>query len=406
MFSHYRKSFYYALVVAVFVVVFGSGFYFGKKSAPSINEVALLNKTAPAGIETDFEAFWKTWTVLNEKFVSKKKIPTDQEKVWGAISGLTKSFDDPYTVFFPPVESKAFAEDIKGEFGGVGMEIGLRDEVLTVVSPLKGSPAEKAGIRAGDRIFKIDDKITTDMAVDAAVKLIRGEKGTAVKLSIVRNGDSKPIEISITRDTINIPTIDTKLRDDGVFVISLYSFSENSPNLFAKALREFIVSGSDKLVLDLRGNPGGYLEAAVDMASWFLPAGKIIVREDLGKNQEEEVYRSRGYDIFNDKLKMVILINRGSASASEILTGALLEHGKAVVVGERSFGKGSVQELVKITPETSLKVTIARWLTPNGLSISEGGITPTFVATTSEKDLIAGKDVQMEKAVEILLKKS
>ncbi|MFA6077661.1 MAG: S41 family peptidase [Candidatus Paceibacterota bacterium] len=406
MFSRYRKSFYYALVVAVFVVVFGSGFYFGKKSSPSIDEVALLNKTAPAGIETDFEAFWKTWTVLNEKFVSKKKIPTDQEKVWGAISGLTKSFDDPYTVFFPPVESKAFAEDIKGEFGGVGMEIGLRDEVLTVVSPLKGSPAEKAGIRAGDRIFKIDDKITTDMAVDAAVKLIRGEKGTAVKLSIVRNGDSKPIEISITRDTINIPTIDTKLRDDGVFVISLYSFSENSPNLFAKALREFIVSGSDKLVLDLRGNPGGYLEAAVDMASWFLPAGKIIVREDLGKNQEEEVYRSRGYDIFNDKLKMVILINRGSASASEILTGALLEHGKAVVVGERSFGKGSVQELVKITPETSLKVTIARWLTPNGLSISEGGITPTFVATTSEKDLIAGKDVQMEKAVEILLKKS
>lgn len=406
MFSHYRKSFYYALVVAVFAIVFGSGFYFGKKSTPSIEEVSLLNKTAPAGIEADFEAFWKTWTVLNEKFVSKKKIPTDEEKVWGAISGLTKSFDDPYTVFFPPVESKAFAEDIKGEFGGVGMEIGLRDEVLTVVSPLKGSPAERAGIRAGDRIFKIDDKITTDMAVDAAVKLIRGEKGTAVKLSIVRNGDSKPIEISITRDTINIPTIDTKLREDGVFVISLYSFSENSPGLFAKALREFIVSGSDKLVLDLRGNPGGYLEAAVDMASWFLPAGKIIVREDLGKNQEEEVYRSRGYDIFNDKLKMVILINRGSASASEILTGALLEHGKAVVVGERSFGKGSVQELVKITPETSLKVTIARWLTPNGLSISEGGITPTFVATTSEKDLIAGKDTQMEKAVEILLKKS
>lgn len=406
MFSHYQKSFYYALVVAVFVVVFGSGFYFGKKSSPSIDEVALLNKTAPAGIETDFEAFWKTWTVLNEKFVSKKKIPTDQEKVWGAISGLTKSFDDPYTVFFPPVESKAFAEDIKGEFGGVGMEIGLRDEVLTVVSPLKGSPAEKAGIRAGDRIFKIDDKITTDMAVDAAVKLIRGEKGTAVKLTIVRNGDAKPLEISITRDTINIPTIDTKLRDDGVFVISLYSFSENSPNLFAKALREFIVSGSDKLILDLRGNPGGYLEAAVDMASWFLPAGKIIVREDLGKNQEEEVYRSRGYDIFNDKLKMVILINRGSASASEILTGALLEHGKAVVVGERSFGKGSVQELVKITPETSLKVTIARWLTPNGVSISEGGITPTFVATTSEKDLIEGEDTQMEKAVEILLKKS
>ena len=244
------------------------------------------------------------------------------------------------------------------------------------------------------------------MAVDAAVKLIRGEKGTSVKLLIVRNGDVKPIEISVVRDTINIPTIDTKLRSDGIFIISLYSFSENSPSLFTKALREFVISGSDKLILDLRGNPGGYLEASVDMASWFLPTGKVIVREDFGKKQKEEVYRSKGYDIFSDKLKMVILINRGSASASEILTGALSEHGKATVVGERSFGKGSVQELVNITNDTSLKITIARWLTPNGKSISEEGITPTYVATSSEKDLKDGRDVQLEKAVEILLKKS
>ncbi len=406
MFLHYRKYFYAVLFGVVFAVVFGSGFYFGKQSSSDTKEISLANTNLPPGVETDFDSFWKAWSVLDEKFVSKNKMPTDQEKVYGAIAGLTESFGDPYTVFFPPVESKAFAEDIKGEFGGVGMEIGLRDEVITVVSPLKDSPAERAGIRAGDKIFKIDDKPTSEMTVDAAVKLIRGEKGTSVKLSIFRNGDAKPTEISVVRDTINIPTIKTNLRKDGIFVISLYSFSENSPALFTKALREFITSGSDKLILDLRGNPGGYLEASVDMASWFLPAGKVIVREDFGKKQKEEVYRSRGYDIFSDKLKMVILINRGSASASEILTGALSEHGKAIVVGERSFGKGSVQELVKITEDTSLKVTIARWLTPNGVSISEGGITPEFVATSSEKDLKDGIDTQLEKAVEILLKKS
>jgi carboxyl-terminal processing protease len=406
MFLHYRKSFYAVLFGVVFAVIFSSGFYFGKQSVLESKEISLLNKELPAGVETDFASFWKVWSILDEKFVSKKEMPTDQEKVYGAIAGLTKSFGDPYTVFFPPVEAKAFAEDIKGEFGGVGMEIGLRDEVLTVVSPLKDSPAERAGIKAGDKIFKIDDKTTTDMAVDAAVKLIRGEKGTSVKLLIIRNGDVKPIEISVVRDTINIPTIDTKLRSDGIFIISLYSFSENSPSLFTKALREFVISGSDKLILDLRGNPGGYLEASVDMASWFLPAGKVVVREDFGKKKGEEVYRSKGYDIFSDKLKMVILINRGSASASEILTGALSEHGKAIVVGERSFGKGSVQELVNITNDTSLKITIARWLTPNGKSISEEGITPTYVATSSEKDLKDGRDVQLEKAVEILLKKS
>jgi carboxyl-terminal processing protease len=406
MLHHYRKSFYSALAIVIFALVFASGFYFGEKSVSGRAEISLSNMKTPPGVETDFDPFWKAWAVINEKFVTKKKMPTDQEKVWGAISGLTKSLGDPYTVFFPPVESKAFAEDIKGEFGGVGMEVGLRDELLTVVSPLKDSPAEHAGIKAGDRILKIDDKPTNDMAVDEAVKLIRGEKGTAVKLVISRNGDAKLLEFSVVRDTINIPTIDTKLREDGIFVISLYSFSENSPNLFTKALREFVTSGSDKLVLDLRGNPGGYLEAAVDMASWFLPAGKVIVREDMGKNQEEQVYRSKGYDIFSDRLKMAVLINRGSASASEILTGALSEHGKAIVVGERSFGKGSVQELVKITPETSLKVTIARWLTPNGTSISEGGITPSIVATTTEKDFISGRDTQMEAAVEILLKKS
>lgn len=239
------------------------------------------------------------------------------------------------------------------------------------------------------------------MTVEDAIAIIRGPKGTKVILTIKQNGDTK--DVAIERDTIVIPTIDTKLRDDGVFVISLYNFSSNSATLFRGALREFILSGSDKLLLDLRNNPGGYLEAATDMASFFLPAGKTIVTEDSGTKAPQKSDRSKGYDVFTDKLKMVVLINEGSASASEILAGALREHGVAKLVGEKSYGKGSVQELVEITPETSLKVTVARWLTPNGNWISGKGITPDVEVKFTKKDADKKIDPQMDKAVEILL---
>ncbi len=205
------------------------------------------------------------------------------------------------------------------------------------------------------------------------------------------------------RDIINIPTINTRELPGGIFVIELYSFSAQSPNLFRGALREFMLSKSDKLILDLRNNPGGYLEAAIDMASWFLPSNKVVVREDFGTSQKERVYRSKGYDVFNENLKFVILIDGGSASASEILAGALAEHNRAILVGTKTFGKGSVQELVDITKETSLKITIARWLTPNGQSISDGGVTPHHIVEYTAADREAGRDPQLDKAVEVLL---
>jgi carboxyl-terminal processing protease len=185
-------------------------------------------------------------------------------------------------------------------------------------------------------------------------------------------------------------------------VLELYNFSAQSPRLFRNALRDFVASGSDKLIVDLRGNPGGFLEAAVELASWFLPPGKPVVIEDFGKQGERRVHRSRGYNVFNENLKMVILINNGSASASEIFAGALREHGRAKLVGTQTFGKGSVQELVKITPETSLKVTVARWLTPNGVSISEGGLTPDIEVKMTPEDAKKKRDPQMEKAIELL----
>lgn len=404
--KQYQKSFGSALIVVALVVAsFFTGKTVGLSAARPVDSVSLANKETSKPVDVDFAPFWETWQILQEKFVpaSTTDIATNQEKVWGSIQGLASSLGDPYTVFLPPVENEIFESDVRGNFEGVGMEVALRDGVLTVVSPLKGTPAYKAGIKSGDKIIKIDGKSTYNTSVDESVALIRGKKGTAVVFSIVREGVEEPLEISVLRDVIDIPTIDTQLRSDGVFVISLYNFSASSPELFRKALREFIDSRTDKLVLDLRGNPGGYLEAAISMASWFLPSGKIVVQEDFGTKQEKTIYRSSGYDIFNDKLKFVILIDGGSASASEILAGALREHNIAKLVGAKTFGKGSVQQLIPITPETSLKVTIAHWLTPEGRSISQSGIEPDVAVKITPEDVKAGRDPQKEKAVELLL---
>jgi carboxyl-terminal processing protease len=350
----------------------------------------------------DFGIFWDVWNLINEKYVSLNSA-TDQEKVWGAIDGLVGSLDDPYTVFFPPKEAEYFKSEIQGSFSGVGIEIGMNDKTLTVIAPLKGTPADKAGVLAGDMIVEIDGTPTSGLTIDESVDLIRGETGTPVVLTILREKEKEPLKIEIKRDTINIPTINTEKREDGVFVITLYSFSANSPYLFRDAMREFVESGYDKLILDLRNNPGGFLEASIDMASWFLPAGKPIVRETSrdGKGSEK-IYRSKGYNIFNKNLKFAIIINQGSASASEILAGALSEYGKATLVGEKSFGKGSVQELVPIGDKASLKITIARWLTPNGISISKNGLTPDVEVEFTKEDFEAGVDPQLDKAVELL----
>jgi carboxyl-terminal processing protease len=397
------------IVVAILALTFFIGVSVGKKQdRPVVQNITLDNRELGMPVDVDFAPFWKAWSVIQEKYVaasSTAKVISDQEKVWGAIEGLASSLKDPYTVFLPPVESEIFESDVRGNFEGVGMEIGIRDGVLTVVAPLKGTPAYNAGIKSGDKIIKIGESSTYNMTTDEAVSAIRGKKGTSISLTIVREGTEEPIVISVVRAVIDIPTINSELRSDGVFVIELYNFSANSPNLFRNALRKFVESRSDKLLLDLRGNPGGYLEAAIDMASWFLPPGKVIVREDFDGKREEIVHRSRGYDIFNEKLKFVILVDGGSASASEILAGALQEHGVAKLVGEKTFGKGSVQELVKITPETSLKVTIARWLTPNGISISSEGVRPDTEVKVVKEDVEKGKDLQKEKAIQILLTK-
>lgn len=359
------------------------------------------NDRQPSGV--DVSPLWLAWNLLEENYIpthSSSTIPTDKERLYGAIKGLTESYGDPYTVFLEPSDAQVFQEDISGSFGGVGMELGFKDGQVVVVAPLKDSPAERAGMQTGDAVLEVDGESTAGFGVEDAVKVIRGLKGTPVVLTVGREGESEPLTITIVRDTISIPIIETTNRGDGIFIIDLYSFSANSPALFQQALREFFESGATKLVLDLRGNPGGYLEAAVQMASFFLPVGDVVVTEDFQGNQDNRVHRSVGYNVFtNKKLSMVILVNEGSASASEILAGALQQHGVAKLVGTRTFGKGSVQELIELGGGAELKVTVARWLTPNGSSISDGGLTPDIEKDRSLENVQAGKDPQLDAAV-------
>ncbi len=409
--SDSRKRLVYSVLTLLiiggsFLIGYRTGFA-GKSQVSS--QLSVQNSLPTENIGADFYPFWKAWQLLDEKFAptstSTNAKGTSQERIWGAISGMVDSLGDPYTVFLPPEEAKIFESDISGNFEGVGMEIGVRDGVLTVIAPLKGTPAFRAGIKPADIILKIDGVTTEKLNADQAVKLIRGKVGTKVMLTILHEKSETPVEVAVTRAVIDIPTIESELRADGIFVIRLYSFSSNSPDLFRSALREFVRTGSDKLIIDLRGNPGGFLEAAVDMASWFLPTGKVVVSESYKDGRDPIIHRSRGYDIFDSKLKTAILIDRGSASAAEILAGALSENGVATLVGTTSFGKGSVQELIKITPDSSLKVTVAQWLTPNGHSISAAGLKPDIEVSATEDDVKKGRDPQLVSAVQFLLKK-
>lgn len=395
-----------ALVLAT--ASFFSGLHIGSGELDRVQAEAGLfsffsSKTAPAN-DADLSEFWRVWNLLDQKFVTSTttKTLTTQEKIEGAISGLVKSYGDPYTVFLPPEEAGMFEEDISGNFSGVGMEVGLREGVVTVIAPLPDTPASKAGVLPQDVIVKIDGKVTDGMNIDEAVRLIRGEAGTEVVLTIYREGELEFLTIPIVRDTIAIPTVKTSVEGD-VFVISLYSFNALAEMRMQEALREYVTSGKRKLILDLRGNPGGFLQSSVSIASYFLPAGAPIVREGFGEGKDEEVYRSLGRDLREYAPEaMVVLVDGGSASASEILAGALQEHGVATLMGEQTYGKGSVQELISLPTGSSLKVTIARWFTPDGVSISEGGLTPDIVIERTPQQIIEGVDPQLEGAVKYL----
>lgn len=394
----------YLVLAAVFLLglSFAGGIYYGYGNRPAVEKVLHVfgQQQPPQFSDVDFNLFWDVWSRLEEKYVDRAKIDR-KNLVYGAAQGLVRALKDPYTEFLPPADTKQFQEDIKGSFSGIGAEIGIRKGTLTVIAPLKDSPAERAGLKAGDKIFKINDTLTGELSLDEAVRLIRGPQGTEVRLTILRDSFDKTKEFKIVRDVIKVKILETEKKPDGIFVIKLHSFTENAGYEFRKAVQEFYDSGSKKLILDLRNDPGGFLVVSVDIAGWFLPPGDIVVRERTADGSEE-LYRSSGYRLL-ENVPLVVLVNEGSASASEIVAGALRDARGAKLVGTKTFGKGSVQEVVALKGGSSLKVTIAKWLTPKGEEINGKGLEPDVkVELPKEEDQDPKKDLIMEKGVEVL----
>ncbi len=360
-----------------------------------------LNATSDTSV--DLTDFWKAYNALEANFVethASSTLPSTADKLWGSIKGLADSYGDPYTVFLPPKEAKQFSENISGNFSGVGMEIDIKNGVLTVIAPLKGTPAEEAGIEALDQIVAIDGKPTDGLALDELISRIRGPAGTVVAFTIVRG--EKRFDLSVVRRNIQVPEeADTFGAATGVYTIALYEFTGNSADLFDAAFERFKRSGSQRLLIDLRGDPGGYLDAAVAIAGHFLPKGTLVVSEDHEGKAPADRHTSPGPDDLPAGTAVAVLIDQGSASASEILAGALQDHHAATLIGAKSFGKGSVQELIDID-HGALKVTVARWLTPSGRSISDGGLTPDLAVARTDADAAAKKDPQLARAVEFL----
>jgi len=377
------------LVILAIFGSFGLGFFSGKMDCPPL---------PPA--DADLTLFWETWHTLEDRFADKDKI--DHKKmVYGAISGMVSSLGDPYTSFFDPPDTKQFVEDTSGSFEGVGMEIGIKQHQLQVVSPLENSPAKKAGIRAGDAIIKIDDKPASGLTTDEAVKLIRGTKGTTVVLTLYREEWKETKDFKITRDVIVVPSLKWEIKEGDVAYIQLYQFTEKASNDFKAAAVDIVGSPAKRIILDVRNNPGGYLSVSQDIAGLFLKKGEVVTHEKSSNEDDNMDYLSEGPSLL-EKYPMVVLINEGSASASEILAGALRDNRGIKLVGKKSFGKGSVQQLVPFSDGSSLKVTIAKWYTPKGDQISEIGLAPDVEVEKTVEDEDKGKDPQLDKAIEIV----
>lgn len=405
-YKHFNTRLKYVYIGVIAVFFFALGYVFANFSTgPSRIFSSAAASDTPIELPKILEEVKK---VLDNNFISWKAsstLPTAEDLSYGMIKGYVDSYKDPYTEFFTPSESKQFEENIKGSFGGIGAYIGYKDSNSVIISTIKDSPAEKAGIKSGDVIISVNGSSTQGMSSDAVVGLVRGEIGSKVILEVLHKEEAKTSKINITRQEIKIPILDTETKGD-VFIIHFYSFTADSATKFESALQEFLKSGKSKLIIDLRGNGGGYLDSAVDISSFFLPADKVIVTEKSSKNGSDQQNYSKGFNYFNSNLKLVVLIDGGSASASEILAGALKDNGIATIVGEKSFGKGSVQQLIKLSDGSDIKVTVAKWFTPNGVNISENGIVPDIVATSSvplktDKD---GKtiDTQLLKAIDII----
>ena len=394
------------LAVLIFLAVAGAstgGYYLGYQTGldetRNITIEGLTGAETPEGIGADFGIFWEAWDTIKKAYIRGGELD-DQKLIYGAIRGLTEALDDPNTVFLSPEDSEKFSEDIQGSFGGIGAEIDVRDGQLVVVAPLKNTPAERAGLKSGDQILEIDGRPTEELTVDEAVKLIRGELGTTVTLTIGREEWNEPNEISIVRENIQIPTVEWEMKEGNIIYLKLYSFTANAPQAFYQAVLQGLQARGKGMVLDLRNNPGGYLDVSVNLAGWFLDRGDVVVIERFSSG-EEKVFRARGNEALAN-FPVVVLVNEGSASASEILAGSLRINRDTELVGEKSFGKGTVQELEELSDGSTLKVTIANWLLADGTLIEGNGLEPDYPIPLTGEDTQSGRDPQLERAIELV----
>jgi len=410
-----RKGLFLFLSIILAVGIFTAGFYSGKNN-PSVVENAvdqiitggstkIVTGTKPSDL--DFSLFWEAWEIVDDKHIYESD---NEERVEGAISGMLRSLDDPYSVYLTPLTNKRFLEDLEGHFDGIGAEIAIRDGYLTIVAPLEDSPAEKSGIKPKDIILQIDGKDTSEMAFDESIMNIRGEKGSTVVLNVIHDGETEPVDVPIIRDTIMVSSVDeiTYIGDNNsIAVIKMNQFAKDSVSILKENAKEISKKGSKAIIIDLRNNPGGLLETAIDVVSLFiaddlsnykekdLKNGVVVIEESKNKNHTN--FERTKDQLFS--LPIVVLQNEGSASASEIFAGAIKDYDRGQIVGKTSFGKGSVQNLEELSNEGSVKVTIAKWLTPLGTTIDGKGIDPDVII---EEDETEERDPFIEKAVELL----
>lgn len=406
--ARFKKYIGVYFAVILFVAAFGLGLLTGqmlivKRQTTdadgniSISKVLNLNRSINKSDSVDFAQFWDVWDTIKEKYV--KKDVSDADMFYGAIQGLVYSLGDPYSMYMIPTVADEFAKDLSGEFEGIGAEIGIKGDQLMVVSPLADSPAEHAGLRPGDKILAIDATSTYGMDVNTAVGHIRGKAGSIVTLTISRDGLGDAFDVKITRQKINVPSVEFSWKGDKLAYIRILQFNEDTESLFDKYVDKLTKEGAKGLVLDLRNNPGGFLEAAVSMASEWVNTG-VIVSEKSENGVNNEHLTSGKHRLSG--LRTIVLVNGGSASASEIVSGALQDHGQATILGEKTFGKGSVQDFETFIDGSALKLTVAEWYTPNGRNINKDGIAPdiNFVEDWANEKI--GEDKMLDKAVNLL----
>lgn len=346
----------------------------------------------------DFKVFWEAWGITEQNFVDPKALDS-QNMTRGAIKGMLDSLGDPHTGYVDPQHYQFEQADLEGAFDGIGAQVGVQNTQLVIIAPLEGSPAERAGLRPGDRILLIDGKDASGMSVVEAVSKIRGPRGTKVTLSVLHEGDRRAVDVEITREQIKTPSVVRRVLPGDIGYLRLAFFSERSKDEVTSALSALVKSPVKALILDLRNNPGGLLDETIGITSQFLKDGVVAYQVD--KEGKQTAYNVRSGGVALD-VPLVVLVNGASASASEIVAGALQDHGRAVVIGEETFGKGSVNRFHELSDGSALYVTFARWTTPKGRLIEGKGLLPDIEVPMAEEDLLSGLDPQLDRALEYI----